>query len=256
MQEIILLLFLLYLFEDFFFSQRFGAEEPVVALHFTFFSFHAVLGGSTAAGGGYNYIVARTPVGRGGNVEGVGGLQGNYGALKLVEVTAHGQGIVDDGADFGFGIDDEDGAYGFGVALTGLYHAVFGRYFHGDVFDQGEGDFHIFHAFVFDFFFDGAQPGNVAVEAVDRQPHQFGVEFFKVVLHGGKGHELGGTHGGEVGGVTEQDDPLAFVVAREIDDALGGFCGKLGCGVANAWHGITHLFCFFHDHLIYRLTMN
>ena len=95
-------------------------------------------------------------------------------------------------------------------------------HFHGDVFDQRELDFNVLHPLVLDLFLDGAQPGDMAVEAVDREADQFAVHFAELVFHGGEGHELRGADRREVGRVAEEDDPAAGVLLGKVDLALGG----------------------------------
>lgn len=99
-----------------------------------------------------------------------------------------------DGTNLVFQVDEECRTYGRCLAFACLNHAVEFRYFHGDVFDEREFYFHIFHSFVINLILDGTELGNVAVESVYRKTYQLAVECFKVGCHGGKGHEFRGTH--------------------------------------------------------------
>ena len=55
-----------YRVQYFLFIDLFGAEEPVIAGHVLLF-FHALFGGTVRAGRGNDHVIARLPVGRGGN---------------------------------------------------------------------------------------------------------------------------------------------------------------------------------------------
>jgi len=128
------------------------------------------------------------------------------------------------------GIDDEHGAYGLGAVLAGHDHPVLAGDLHRDVLDEREGDLDALHALELDLVLDRAEPCDVAVEAVDRQADQLGVQGGELVLHRGERHELGRAHGGEVGRVAEEDHPAAGVVGWERDLALRGHSGESGAG--------------------------
>jgi len=234
---------LLYCLEHLFLVNLLGAEEPVVAGHALFLAVHAVLRNAAGAGGRDDHVVAGTPVGRAGYREGVRGLQRLHHADELVEITADAQRVVDDGADDALGVDEEDGTHGLGCCFPGLDHAVLFGYVHRDVLDQRELHLDILHALVRDLLLDRPEPRNMAVEPVNRQADKLAVQLLELLLQRGEGHELGCAHGGEVGGVAEQDDPLAFVLLGEIDLALGGHCLEHRCLVADAGHGGDSGFC-------------
>ena len=59
-----------------------------------------------------------------------------------------------------------------------------------------------------------------------------GVALLELVLEGGGAAELGGAHGGEVGGVAEEDGPGVLLPVVERDGAVGGVGGEVGGGVA------------------------
>src|SRR5699024_10177835 len=113
-------------------------EEPVDALDVLFLARHAALGDAAGTGGRDDDALAGAPVGRGGDVELVGGLQGLDHAQDLVEATAGGQRVVQDRANLGLRVDDEDGAHGGGFGLARHDHAVPAGDVHGHVVDEGE----------------------------------------------------------------------------------------------------------------------
>ena len=65
----------------------------------------------------------------------------------------------------------------------------------------------VFHSLVFNLVLDGAEPGDVAVQAVHGKSDEFAIEFGELFFHAGKGHEFRSTYRGEVCGVAEKDDP-------------------------------------------------
>ncbi len=82
----------------FLFIQFLGAEEPVVASHFSF-GLHTFFSHATGAGGGNDDLIAGLPVGKGGDREGISGLQGDNHRVEFIEVASQTQRIVDDRAD-------------------------------------------------------------------------------------------------------------------------------------------------------------
>ena len=225
---------------------RLGAEEPVLALHAGFAAFDAILGDTARTGGRHDHPVTGAPVGRGGHAEVVGGLKGLDHPQQLVEVAAQAQRVIDDRADHALRVDDEHRAHGLGGVLAGHDHPVALRDLHRDVVDEREGDLDVVHVAERDLLLDGAQPGDVAVQTVDREPYQLGVVGGELILHRCEGHELAGAYRGEVGGVGEEDDPLTGVIAREVDRALGGAGGETRSGVADARHGRGGCRCVGH----------
>ena len=61
---------------------------------------------------------------------------------------------------------------------------------------------------------DALHPGQVRIDAVDRQAQQLAIHALEQVGLLGKTHELGGAHGSEVCRVREQDQPLALVILQ------------------------------------------
>ena len=166
----------------------------------------------------------------------IGGLQGLDHAQQLVEVAAQTQRVVDDGPDHGLGIDDEHRADRLGGVLTRHDHAVLLCDLHRHVVDERERHLDVAHVAERDLVLDGAQPCDVAVETVYRQPDQLGVVGRELFLQRGECHEFTGAHRGEVCRVGEQDDPFADVVGRKADVPLRGACGERRCGVTDSGH--------------------
>ena len=82
------------------------AHEPVQAILILALVVHPLLGYAAAAGGGYDDIIAGSPVGRGGAGVGICLLERQDDALDLVKVAARGQRIVQDGSHHAVGVDD------------------------------------------------------------------------------------------------------------------------------------------------------
>ena len=74
----------------------------------------------------------------------------------------------------------------------------------------------------------------VVVERVDRQADHLDVALVELGLDLGHVAELGGADRGEVLGVGEQHAPAVAEPLVEVDRALGGLGGEVGCGVAEA----------------------
>jgi len=77
----------------FLFIQFLGAEEPVVASHFSF-GFHTFFSHAAGTGGGNDNIIVGLPVGKGSNREGIGSLQGDNHTVEFVKVASQAQGII------------------------------------------------------------------------------------------------------------------------------------------------------------------
>ena len=69
-------------------------HEPIQAILILALVVHPLLGYAAAAGGGYDDIIAGSPVGRGGAGVGICLLERQDDALDLVKVAARGQRIV------------------------------------------------------------------------------------------------------------------------------------------------------------------
>ena len=86
----------------------------------------------------------------------------------------------------------------------------------------------------------------MGVEGVDGESDELRVERLEIVDHGREGHELGGAHGGEVGGVGEQDYPFPFVVGREVDLSLGGVRAEGRSIIVDERHPLTAFYVIVH----------
>lgn len=198
---------------------------------------HAFFSHTARACGGHDDIIARLPISRQGHAEFIDCLKADENTFDFVEIAPEGQGVIDDGSDSVGKVDEEDGSDGLRGALARLHHAVLLGHFHAHVLHEGETHLDILHAAVFDAVLDGTQPGDVAVETVDGDPHKLAVQFLEFLGHVGESDELGGAHGGEIGGMAEEDFPLATVVARKMDGTLGGHSVEVGGMVADSGHG-------------------
>jgi len=73
-------------------------------------------------------------------------------------------------------VDEKDRPHGRRLALSGLNHAIERRDLHPHIVDDREFDPHALHPAVFDPVADRPQPGDMAVAAVHRKPHQLAVQ--------------------------------------------------------------------------------
>ena len=122
------------------------------------------------------------------------------------------------------------------VLRAGMHHAVGASHFHLDVFDDRETDLDA------EFFLDALCPGEVREQAVDGQTEQLAVHAAEGVGMLLKTDELGGADGREIGGVREQDQPLAFVIGKAAI-AMGslGLEGRSGfVEVGESGGGVIH----------------
>ena len=142
-------------------------------------------------------------------------------------------------------LDDEDRANRLRGARAGLEHAVGLRDLHLQVLDHREVDLDALHVLVLDLFLDRAQPRDVRVDAVDREPEQLAVALLELRLHRGEGHELRRADRREVRRVREEHDPLPLETLGEIDLPLRGLGlerrGLLADQRQTNWFLIIHL---------------
>ena len=211
------------------------AEEPVVADLVVLLLLDPVLGGAAGSRGGEDDVHAGSPVGGGRDVLLVCLLQGEDDPLDLVEVPAEGRRVVDHRPDDALRVDEEHGPDGLGVGDGGLDHSILLRDIHLDVLDQGELDLDVLHLLPFDVL-DLPEPGDVGVDGVDGESDELDVQGLELLGHAAECHELRGTHGGEIGGVGEQDDPFAFEVGGEVDLSLGGVRFESRGGLSDHGH--------------------
>ena len=195
------------------------AHEPVQTILIFVLVVHPLLGYAAAAGGGYDDIIAGSPVGRGGAGVGICLLERQDDALDLVKVAARGQRIVQDGSYHAVGVDDKHRPHRLGVGLSRLDHTVLVGHLHADILDEREGHIDVFLAVPLQLL-DLPQPGNVGIDRVHRKPHQLSIERLELVDHRAKGHKLRGADRGEIRGMGEEDHPFAGVILREFDRAL------------------------------------
>ncbi len=81
----------------------------------------------------------------------------------------------------------------------------------------------------------------MAVESIHRQADQFAIHLGKFLLQRGEGDKLRCADGRKVGGVAEQNDPMAGVLRRKINLALGRHGLERRGRVADTWHGHSQL---------------
>ena len=167
--------------EEFFFDrgliQLLHTEEPIVAMRFAALISHALLRNAAGTRGRNDHVVARAPIRRQRDVERIRRLQADDDAVQFVEIPAKAQRVVNNRSDNALRIDNEDGANRSRAAFPRLDHLVFRRNFHRDIFDKREPDFNVLHSFIFNFFVNCTQPGDMNVQAVNRQADQRGEVF-------------------------------------------------------------------------------
>lgn len=185
-----------------------------------------VLGGD---GGRDDDIITGQPVDGGGDTLLVGELESVDDTQNLGGVTASGGGVGQDETDLLGGVDDEDGTDGQSQALrvdVGGVLVVDHVVLVGDlalgVGDDGElqlgaGD-----------LIDVLDPAVVGLDTVGAETDQLDATSSELGLELGEGAQLGGTDGGEVIGVGEEDGPLVADEVVEVDGAGGGVSIEVG----------------------------
>ena len=77
-------------------------------------------------------------------------------------------------------------------------------------------------------------PLGVALDGIDGEADDLGSALGELAFEASHGAELGGADGGEVLGVGEEDGPVVTDPLVEVDGALGGVGGEVGCFVVDA----------------------
>lgn len=168
-------------------------------------------------------VVTGEPVDGAGHTVLVGGLKSINNTEDLGGVTASGSRVGHDQTDLLGAVDDEDGADGqshtLGVDVGGVLvvdHVVQVGDLALGVGDDGElevgaGD-----------LVDVLDPAVVGLDAVGAQTDELDTAGSELGLEFGEGTEFGGTDGGEIIGVGEEDGPLVTDELVEVDGTVGG----------------------------------
>ena len=153
----------------------------------------------------------------------VGGLEGINDTQNLGGVTASGGRVGHDQTDLLGRVNDEDGADGqshaLGVDVGGVLevnHVVEVGNLALRVGDDGE-----LEVGASDLI-DVLNPAVVGLDLVGTQTDELDTTLGELGLKLGKGTELGGTDGGEVIGVGEEDGPLSTEELVEVDGTVRG----------------------------------
>jgi len=174
-------------------------------------------------GRGNDDIVTGKPVDGAGDTVLVSGLQSIDDTQDLGGVTAGGGGVGHDQTNLLGGVDNEDGAdsqsHALGVDVGGVLVVdhVEGV---GDlalgVGDNGELEVGAGN------LIDVLDPAVVGLDMVGTETNELDTARGELGLELGEGAQLGGTDGGEVIGVGEEDGPLVTDELVEVDGTVGG----------------------------------
>jgi hypothetical protein len=220
-------------------------------IRFDRFEAGELLGGIFIGDGcGDDYVVARLPVC--GRSHGVLGreLQRVDDAQDLVEVAARGHGIAELQLNLFVRTDDEHGAHGgvecgraafAGVPGIAGQHAVE----LGD-FQLRIADHRIVHLRALGLF-DVGLPLAVLRDGVDAQADDLCVALGEFRLQLGHGAEFGGADGREIFGMRKQNRPAVADPFVEVNLALRGFGGEVGCNVIDAGDAVGLCGCGRHS---------
>lgn len=180
-------------------------------------------------GRGDDNIITGEPVDGAGDTVLLGGLQSVNDTEDLGGVAAGGGGVSHDETDLLGGVNDEDGADGqshaLGVDVGGVLvvdHVVGVGNLALGVGDDGELELGAGN------LIDVLDPAVVGLDMVGAQANELDTASSELGLELGKGTELGGTDGGEVIGVGEEDGPLVTNELVEVDGTVGGVGIEVG----------------------------
>lgn len=191
------------------------------------------LSGFVRHGGRDDDVFTFGPVDRGGNALGVSLLQSVDHSQHFSSVSPSQRRVGHDQSHLLGGVNDEHQSHGehglFGDLLEVGFrqHVVQVQHFQLLVSNDGELELGpISHHFL-----DVLDPLLVRGDPFRQQPNQLDASLVELRLQLGEGAQFGGAHGGEVGGVGEQDGPLVADPVVEVDFPLGGVdveVGRLG----------------------------
>lgn len=174
-------------------------------------------------GRGNDNIVTGKPVDGAGDTVLVSGLQSIDDTQDFGGVTAGGGGVGHDQTNLLGGVDNEDGADGQSHALgvdvggvlvvdhvEGVGDLALGIGDNGEL-EVGAGN-----------LIDVLDPAVVGLDVVGTETNELDTARGELGLELGEGAQLGGTDGGEVIGVGEEDGPLVTDELVEVDGTVGG----------------------------------